>query len=96
MGEHYDWARERSAWGRGDSSFVTHYELEAVIEPIEEKLHYLYERIEANEDRLIEVRAKHFAVDVVSSAWTKFIVVVLAVLTAFFLTNVVNVSNPFG
>lgn len=96
MPEPYDWGRERSSWGRGGgSSFVTHYELEAIVEPIEDKLNYLRERTDEIEDRLIEERAKHFAADVLSSAWTRFIVIVLAVLTAFVLTNLINVPNPF-
>lgn len=98
MPDPFDWERDRiEHWhGRGDGSFVTHYELEAIMIPVSEKLYILHTQIEDIEGRLLEVRAKNFAIDIASSAWSKFIIVVLAVLTAFILTDVVHVSNPFG
>lgn len=98
----FDWEREGSdPWrgkhrGSGDGSFVNHYEFNEVITHIEEKIYALHLRQDSMDDRLIDTRAKRVALDVFTSIWTKFAVIVFAVLTAFVLTNVIHVSNPFS
>ena len=47
----------------------------------------LKQRVDDLEERLFEERAKHFVGDIVSTATGRVVVVIIAIVTAFLLTN---------
>jgi len=56
----------------------------------------LREKVNSVEDRLVEERAKHLAIDVASSGIAKISAIILAIITALILTDVIHLHNPFG
>lgn len=92
----YDWEKARDYWARktASDSIIRSGEFYAVIDNMNAKIDALHMRTLAIEDRLVDTRVRHFASDLATSLWSRFLVVVLAVMTAAVLTNVVHVSWP--
>lgn len=92
----YDWEHSRDYWARKTASdaLVRSGEFYAVIDNVNAKLDSLHQHQLVLEERLVDTRMKHLAGDVITSVWSRFIVVVLAVITAFVLTNFLGAGWP--
>lgn len=93
--EEYEWQQKR-AWrpGGGNGTPVNHYELFAIIDPIEKRLELLYEKIDNIEDRLVEERAKHFLADLFVTSTGRITLIVITLIGAYILSKLGY--NPFG
>lgn len=92
----FDWERPRDYWSRktASDSIVRAGELYAIIDNVNAKIDALHQRTLTIEERLVDTRIKHLAGDVLTSVWSRFLVIVLAVLTAFLLTNFLHTGWP--
>jgi hypothetical protein len=94
----YDWQRATSHFGRSAGDVpIRAGEFYAVVDRLSEKIDAVHDHVMAFDERMFDTRAKRAAGEVVSSVWGRFLVIVLAVITAFVLTNFITlpwVSGP--